>query len=114
MTREVNETWTMEIRYGQFRTSFRKLTFNLSNVLMVFITCAIVFLIAILATRNLQLKPTGMQNFFEWIMDFVKGIIKNNMDWKTGGRFHILGITLILFLFVSNVLGLTICYRMER
>ncbi len=87
--------------------SFRdNITFNLSNVMMLLITCVIVFLIAIFATRNLQVKPTGMQNFFEWIMDFVKGIIKSNMDWKTGGRFHILGITLILFLFVSNVLGL--------
>ena len=61
---------------------------------MLFVTCLIVFLIAFLATRNLQLKPTGMQNFMEWIMDFVKGIIKSNMDWKTGGRFHVLGITL--------------------
>ena len=42
----------------------------------------------------------------EWIMDFVKGIIKNNMDWKTGGQFHVLGITLIMFVFVANVLGL--------
>lgn len=82
------------------------ITFNLSNVMMVFITCLVVFIIAVVATRNLQLKPTGMQNFFEWVMDFVKGIIKSNMDWKTGGRFHILGITLILFLFVANVLGL--------
>ena len=37
------------------------------------------------------MKPTGMQNFMEWVMDFVKGIIKSNMDWKDGGRFHILG-----------------------
>lgn len=82
------------------------MTFNLSNIMMLFITCVIVFVIAILATRNMQLKPTGMQNFFEWVMDFVKGIVKSNMDWKTGGRFHVLGITLILFLFVANVLGL--------
>ena len=90
------------------------ITFNLSNVMMLVITAAIVFLIAILATRNLQLKPTGMQNFFEWIMDFVKGIIKSNMDWKTGGRFHILGITLILFLFVSNVLGLPLAVVVDH
>src|SRR3954468_5807731 len=89
-----------------FKGTAFEMTFNLSNVLMLFITCLIVFLIAFFPTRSLQLRPTGMQNFFEWIMDFVKGIIKNNMDWKTGGRFHILGITLILFLFVSNVLGL--------
>lgn len=82
------------------------ITFNWSNIMMLTITCLIVFLIAVAATRNLKMKPTGMQNFFEWVMDFVKGIIKSNMDWKTGGRFHILGITLILFLFVANVLGL--------
>ena len=92
---------------------FMGMTFNLSNIMMLVITAAIVFLIAILATRNLQLKPTGMQNFFEWIMDFVKGIIKSNMDWKTGGRFHILGITLILFLFVSNVLGLPLAVLVD-
>ncbi|CAM5192133.1 ATP synthase subunit a OS=Ureibacillus acetophenoni OX=614649 GN=atpB PE=3 SV=1 [Ureibacillus acetophenoni] len=82
------------------------LTFNLSTVLMLIITAAIVFIIAVVATRNLKLKPTGMQNFFEWIMDFVKGIINSNMDWKTGGRFHILGITLIMFIAVANLLGL--------
>lgn len=82
------------------------LTFNLSNVLMLSVTALIVFLIAVFATRKLSLKPTGMQNFMEWVMDFVKGIIKSNMDWSTGGRFHVLGITLIMFIFVANMLGL--------
>lgn len=82
------------------------LTFNLSTVLMLLVAATIVFLIAVISTRNLKLKPTGMQNFMEWIMDFVKNIIKSNMDWKTGGRFHILGITLIMFIAVSNLLGL--------
>lgn len=92
--------------FHMFKGTSYQLTFNLSNIMMLLITCIIVLLIAVLSTRTLSLKPTGMQNFFEWIMDFVKGIIKSNMDWKTGGRFHVLGITLILFLFVSNVLGL--------
>ena len=39
-------------------------------------------------------------------MDFVKNIVNSNMDWKTGGRFHVLGITLIMFIFVANMLGL--------
>lgn len=82
------------------------LGFNTANVMMLLITALIVFLIAFIATRKLSLKPTGMQNFMEWVMDFVKGIISSNMDWKTGGRFQILGITLIMFIFVSNMLGL--------
>lgn len=85
---------------------FMMLTFNKSTVMMLLISAIIVFLIAFISTRKLALKPTGMQNVMEWIMDFVKGIIKSNMDWKTGGRFHILGITLIMFIAVSNLIGL--------
>lgn len=85
---------------------FFGLNFNLSNVLMITVASAIVFIIALLSTRRLAMKPTGMQNFFEWVMDFVKNIINSTMDWKTGGRFHILGLTLIMYIFVSNMLGL--------
>jgi F-type H+-transporting ATPase subunit a len=82
------------------------LVFNLSTILMSIISAIIVFIIAVAATRNLQLKPTGMQNFIEWIFDFVKGIISSTMDWKTGGRFLTLGVTLLMYIFVCNILGL--------
>ncbi|WP_071393287.1 F0F1 ATP synthase subunit A [Bacillus tuaregi] len=85
---------------------FLGLNFNLANVLMITVASLIVFLIAVISTRRLAMKPTGMQNFMEWVMDFVKGIINSNMDWKTGGRFHVLGITIIMYIFVSNMLGL--------
>lgn len=78
----------------------------MANVLMITVASAIVFLIAVLSTRTLAMKPTGLQNFFEWIMDFVKGIINSTMDWNTGGRFHILGITIMMYIFVANMLGL--------
>jgi F-type H+-transporting ATPase subunit a len=85
---------------------FMGLWFNGANMLMITVASLIVFLIAVLSTRKLAINPTGMQNFFEWVMDFVKGIINSTMDWKEGGRFHILGITLIMYIFVSNMLGL--------
>ncbi|HWO78107.1 MAG TPA: F0F1 ATP synthase subunit A [Bacillus sp. (in: firmicutes)] len=80
--------------------------FNLSNILMITVASVIVFVIAVLCTRTLAMKPTGAQNFLEWVVDFVRGIIKSNMDWKEGARFHILGLTLIMYIFVSNMLGL--------
>ncbi|KIY22468.1 MULTISPECIES: F0F1 ATP synthase subunit A [Mesobacillus] len=82
------------------------LTFNLANMLMITVASAIVLIIAVLSTRRLAMKPTGIQNFMEWIMDFVKGIINSTMDWKDGGRFHVLGITLLMYVFVANMLGL--------
>jgi F-type H+-transporting ATPase subunit a len=82
------------------------LTFNKANMLMITVATAVVFIIAVLSTRKLAMKPTGMQNFMEWVMDFVKGIINSTMDWKDGGRFHVLGITLLMYVFVANMLGL--------
>lgn len=82
------------------------LSVNLSNVVMITVTAVIVFLLATMATRSLQMRPTGMQNFMEWVLDFVKGIINSTMDWKTGGRFLTLGTTVLMFIFVANMLGL--------
>ncbi|NHC38511.1 F0F1 ATP synthase subunit A [Bacillus sp. MM2020_1] len=94
------------MEHGIPQFEFMGLWFNGANMLMITVASLIVFLIAVLSTRKLAMKPTGMQNFFEWVMDFVKGIINSTMDWKDGGRFHILGITLIMYVFVSNMLGL--------
>ena len=90
------------------------LYFNYSNVLMIVVSSLIVFLIAFFLTRNLQMKPTGRQNLMEWIMDFVRNIIKNNMDWKDGGRFHVLGITLLMYIFISNMLGLPFAITVDH
>lgn len=81
------------------------LDFNLSNVLMIAIASAIVFVLCVLGARSLQMKPTGAQNFMEWILDFVKGIINDTMDWKTGKIFLPLGLTLITYILVSNLMG---------
>jgi F-type H+-transporting ATPase subunit a len=94
------------LHHGAYTEEFLGLTFNLGNVLMITIASLIVFIIAVLSTRTLAMKPTGIQNFFEWIMDFVKNMINSTMDWKDGGRFHVLGITLLMYIFVSNMLGL--------
>ncbi|WP_436861970.1 F0F1 ATP synthase subunit A [Staphylococcus caeli] len=82
------------------------IVFNLSSILMLVITAIIVFVIAIICTRNLKKRPTGKQNFIEWVFDFVRGIIESNLAWSKGGQFHFLAVTLILFLFVSNMIGL--------
>ncbi|MBA2175274.1 F0F1 ATP synthase subunit A [Halobacillus locisalis] len=81
------------------------LDFNLSNVLMMFVASLLVFIIGVAATRNMQRYPKGYQNFIEWLIDFIKGIIGSNMDWRTGKLFLPLGLTLFAYVFVSNMLG---------
>ncbi|MGS3837297.1 F0F1 ATP synthase subunit A [Staphylococcus pseudintermedius] len=82
------------------------INFNLSTIMMLLVTAVIVFVIAVLCTRNLQKRPKGAQNFIEWVFDFVRGIIESNMAWSKGGQFHFLAVTLMLFIFVANMLGL--------
>ncbi|OZU88443.1 F0F1 ATP synthase subunit A [Virgibacillus indicus] len=81
------------------------LSVNLSNVLMIAVTSIIVFVLCVLGARHLQMKPTGVQNVMEWILDFIKGIINDTMDWKTGKIFLPLALTLFTYILVGNLLG---------
>ncbi|MBP3952786.1 F0F1 ATP synthase subunit A [Bacillus suaedae] len=82
------------------------LTFNMSTVLMTTVTCLIVFFICFFGTRKLAMRPSGLQNFLEWVIDFIRGIIKANMSWKVGKQFTGLAFTLLFFVFVANMLGI--------
>jgi F-type H+-transporting ATPase subunit a len=83
------------------------LNFDLSSIIMITVSFVIVLLLALLGTRKLSVtNPSKMQNFVEWIVDFVRGLIASTMDMKQGSKFVMLGITLIMFIFVSNMLGL--------
>jgi F-type H+-transporting ATPase subunit a len=81
------------------------LDFNLSNVFMIIVTSIIVFVLSVLGARKLQMKPTGAQNVMEWVLDFVKGIVNDAMDWKTGKLFLPLALTLFSYILVGNMLG---------
>ncbi|MFD1179164.1 F0F1 ATP synthase subunit A [Paenibacillus puldeungensis] len=83
------------------------LDIDLSIILMMVVTCTIVFVVAKLATRNLSVENPGkLQNFMEWAVEFVRNMITSTMDWKKGKPFLSLALTLILFIFVGNMLGL--------
>lgn len=80
---------------------------DLSTIITIAVTSLIVLIIAIAGTRNLSVhNPGKMQNFLEWLVEFVHNIIAGTMDMKKGKAFIMLGITLIMFIFVGNMLGL--------
>ena len=74
--------------------------------MMTIISCIIVFLVVFICTRNLQMKPKGKQNFIEWVIDFVRGIVADNLPGSHVNNFHLLGVTMFLFVFVANEIGL--------
>ncbi|GIP60155.1 F0F1 ATP synthase subunit A [Paenibacillus woosongensis] len=80
---------------------------DLSAIFMLLVSSLIVFVLCRLAVSNLSVEnPSKMQNFMEWVVEFVQGIVGSAMDLKKGKPYISLGLTLILFIFVSNLLGL--------
>ncbi|MBB6450464.1 F-type H+-transporting ATPase subunit a [Geomicrobium halophilum] len=82
------------------------LHFNITTMLMSTVAALIVAIFSIIGARKLAMRPTGLQNFIEWVMDFCRNIITSNMAWQTGGRFIVLAYTLLFYLFVANMLGI--------
>ncbi|MBD2863584.1 F0F1 ATP synthase subunit A [Paenibacillus oceani] len=80
---------------------------DLSVVIMLAVTSLIVFVIARLSVRKLSVEsPSGLQNFMEWAVEFIRNTIASTMPMKYGKAFVSLGMTLIIFIFVGNILGL--------
>ncbi|GIP40936.1 ATP synthase subunit a [Paenibacillus sp. J31TS4] len=80
---------------------------DLSTFLGIIVSFVVVFVLARLAVRNLSVdNPSRMQNFMEWVIEFVQNLVASTMDLKKGRPYIALGITLIMFILVSNLLGL--------
>lgn len=80
-------------------------TFNEETLIMTWLSMAIVLLIAVLATRNLQMVPTGAQNIVEMFILFIREQVYQNMG-KKGDFLVPFLVSLFMFLLVSNWIGL--------
>lgn len=81
------------------------MTVNVPNILLITAAMAIVFFVVFFMTRRIEMYPTGAQNAIEYLVQFIKNIISSTMDWERGKNFFMLGITLILYVFVANMMG---------
>jgi F-type H+-transporting ATPase subunit a len=83
------------------------LSIDISSFIAITVTWVIVFAFVMLATRNLSVdKPSKLQNVMEWAIEFVHGLVASSMSLKNAQRFISFGLTLIIFIFVANLLGL--------
>jgi F-type H+-transporting ATPase subunit a len=89
------------------RFEWMGMVFDIPTIIMMVVTSLLVFLLVVGMTRKLTAGvPTGGQNAMEWVVDFVSGITRNFMDAKTAVKFVTLGLTLFLYIFLGNQLGL--------
>ena len=83
------------------------LTFDLSIVLTTTVASLLVFLFVYFTTRTVTTKiPTNRQNVIEWIVEFVQNIMRNTIGSSRNMFTLSCGITLLLYIFTANILGL--------
>ena len=74
--------------------------------LMTWIAMAIVFVLFFVVSRNPKLVPSGLQNVMEMVIDFLDGMMNQNLGEK--GRKYMASfiITLFMFILISNEIGM--------
>jgi F-type H+-transporting ATPase subunit a len=82
-------------------------SFPITNSMVVtWVVALLLILFARLATRNMQEVPSGIQNFWEWMVeslyDFLEGVIGRDLVGKTFWFFA----TIFIFILCCNWLGL--------
>ena len=75
---------------------------------------AILLIAAIAATRNIQRIPSGIQNFMEYVLEFVRNLAKDQIGEKDYRPWVPFVGTLFLFIFVSNWAGGLIPWKLIK
>lgn len=90
---------------GHNVVQFLGLHFNLDTLIMTWITMGVVIVLAVIATRRLEMTPRGCQNALEMVVEALLTQIEATLGPK-GTKLIPLIISLFLFLVVGNELGL--------
>lgn len=75
---------------------------------------ALLLVASFLATKNIQRIPSGMQNFMEYVLEFIQGLAKNQIGEKEYRPWVPFVGTLFLFIFVSNWSGALIPWKLIK
>jgi F-type H+-transporting ATPase subunit a len=83
------------------------MTFDLSIIISSTIATLTVITFVLIATKQMtHLKPNKLQNIIEWIVEFVQDIMINTIGKSDNLFILTTGITLLLYILVSNLLGI--------
>jgi F-type H+-transporting ATPase subunit a len=79
--------------------------FNITNSLLVtWMVMAVILIIAFLASRRIQKIPRGLQNVFEFVFEFLLGLIESvTQSRKKAEKFFPFLATFFVFIFVANI-----------
>ena len=79
---------------------------HMQTMYMTWITMAIVFMLIFFAAKNPKMVPSGVQNVVEFFIDFLNEFMEGQLVIKGRKYMAPFIITLFMFIFISNELGL--------
>ncbi|MEL7144276.1 MAG: F0F1 ATP synthase subunit A [Cyanobacteria bacterium J06643_4] len=76
------------------------------------VVCAVLIVVAFLASRNVERIPGGLQNLMEYALDFIRDLAKDQIGEKEYRPWVPFVGTLFLFIFVSNWAGALVPWKL--
>jgi F-type H+-transporting ATPase subunit a len=83
-------------------------------MIMTWIVIAVLVIASAIATSKVQRVPAKLQNFMEYVLEFVQGIAKDQMGEKEYRNWVPFIGTFFLFIFVSNWLGALVPWKLIK
>ncbi len=84
-------------------------SFSVTNALLTsWIATILIVLVVFLATRNMQSRPSGLQNFIEFVVEGVYNLTESVSGREWAPRFFAIPATIFIFVLVANWFGLFI------
>lgn len=81
--------------------------FTVTNtILAAWVTIIVLTLLSYFGTRDMQMAPKGLQNLVELVVEMFLGLCENVAGKRHGRRFFPVVATILLFILVSNWMGL--------
>lgn len=77
-----------------------------NTVFSAWIVCAVLIVVAMLATRSMKLIPSGLQNLMEVVVELLLSVCESTMGRTRGRRFFPVVATAFLFILSANWIGL--------
>ncbi|WP_019499102.1 F0F1 ATP synthase subunit A [Pseudanabaena sp. PCC 6802] len=110
---QITDFATLEV--GQhFYWQIGNLSIHGQVMIMTWIVIAVLVIASAIATRNIQRVPAKLQNFMEYVLEFVQGIAKDQMGEKEYRNWVPFIGTFFLFIFVSNWLGALVPWKLIK
>ncbi|MBE9169205.1 F0F1 ATP synthase subunit A [Pleurocapsales cyanobacterium LEGE 06147] len=109
----VNSYTLAELEVGEhFLWKIGNFTVHGQVFLTSWIVIGVLLIASLAATRNIQMVPSGIQNFMEYALEFIRDLAKNQLGEKEYRPWVPFIGTLFLFIFVSNWSGALVPWKL--